>query len=92
MIPESTEPELTTVPLPAKVEESILETDAGKWAAKWFDHGHTPTEEEINLAAYYLWLGEGCPWNNPALTFANWIDAKGNLENKHFPPPPPPTE
>lgn len=72
-------PDVPTVPLPAKV------------APEWHHH-HEPTEEEISVAAYFLWLGEGCPWGNDELTFANWLDGKGDLENKHFPPPPPPTE
>lgn len=51
-----------------------------------------PTHEEIAVAAYYLWLAEGCPWGNSEITFANWIDAEGNLENAPSPPQPPPTE
>jgi len=52
----------------------------------------TPTQHDIAVAAYYLWLAEGCPWGNDAITFVNWIESEGNLENPPCPPMPPPQE
>ncbi len=35
-----------------------------------------PTEEEIRVAAYYIWQSEGCPNNSD---FGDWLKAQENL-------------
>lgn len=46
-------------------------------------HHHAPPEDEIRVAAYYLWQASGSPLFNAAITMENWIDAEENLEHHH---------
>jgi hypothetical protein len=37
------------------------------------------SQEELEVAAYFHWIGRGCPWGDPQ---ADWFEVEKRLENE----------